>query len=69
MPEPVGRDETRRLVEEEGAIVAEVLPRADYEWAHIRGAVHLPLRDLSSRLADEVLDHARPVIVYCNDYQ
>lgn len=69
MPEPVGRDEVRRLTEDEGAVVAEVLPRAEYDWAHLHGAVHLPLKDLSSGLAAEVLDRGRPVIVYCNDYQ
>lgn len=69
MPQPVDRDEVHRLVEDESAIVAEVLPRAEYEWAHLHGAVHLPLRDLSSELADGVLDRERPVIVYCNDYQ
>ncbi len=68
-PRPVGRDEVRRLVEEECAVVAEVLPNVEYEWAHLRGAVHLPLADLSSDLANEVLEPDRPVIVYCNDYQ
>ena len=66
MPGEIGRDEVRRLIDE-GAQIVEVLPRAEYEWAHIRGAVNLPLTELDERA--EQLDRERPVVVYCNDYQ
>lgn len=69
MPRFIGRDEVRRLVDQEDAILAEVLPRSEYEWAHLPGAIHLPLKgeDIASRMAQ--LDRERPVVVYCNDFQ
>lgn len=69
MPTSIGRDEVRRLVEQEKAQIAEVLPRAEYDWARLAGAVHLPLKKLSRDLAADVLNRDHPVIVYCNDYQ
>ncbi len=64
----VDREELRRMVDEERAQVVEVLPRADYEWAHLPGAIHLSLKEMTRELADERLDRDRPVIVYCNNY-
>ncbi|MDQ4129421.1 MAG: rhodanese-like domain-containing protein [Actinomycetota bacterium] len=69
MPVTIGRDEVRRLVEHGGAQVAEVLPRAEYEWAHLPGAVHLPLKRFSLEAATTQLRRDRPVVVYCHDYQ
>jgi rhodanese-related sulfurtransferase len=48
-----------------GAQVVEVLPAEEYAWAHLPGALNVPLKDLEHRF--EELDRARPVIVYCND--
>jgi rhodanese-related sulfurtransferase len=51
-----------------GAQVVEVLPQRQYEGQHIPGATNLPLSKFNSaRLA--TLDKARPVVVYCWDYQ
>lgn len=69
MPGFIDRDEVRRLVDQEGAQVAEVLPRPEYDWGHIAGAVHLPLKELSREAADEALDTSRPVILYCNNHE
>lgn len=69
MPTSVDRGELRRLVEEQGATVAEVLPRAEYDWAHLPGATHLPLKGWTAEQVEAGLDRARPVVVYCNDYQ
>lgn len=44
MSRTVDRDDLQRLVAEHGTVVAEVLPRAEYQWAHLAGAVHLPLK-------------------------
>ena len=65
MPGFVDRDEVRRLVEEEGAQLVEVLPKEDFDWQHLPGARNIPLKafDVST------LDPARPVIPYCNDFQ
>jgi rhodanese-related sulfurtransferase len=48
--------------------VVEVLPKAEYEWAHITGAISLPLKQLNAESA-AVLDRSRVVVTYCNDFQ
>ena len=63
MPRNIDRDEVRRLVGE-GAVLAEVLPAAEYEEDHLPGAISLPLRRLEAE-ALTLLDPTRPVIVYC----
>jgi rhodanese-related sulfurtransferase len=42
-----------------------VLPAEDFEWAHLPGAVSLPLKELDAVAGQ--LDRSRPVIVYCHD--
>ncbi len=69
VPTSIGRDAVRELIEDRGAIVAEVLPRPEYEWAHLPGALHLPLRGWDVEHVRAQLDPTRPVIVYCSDYQ
>jgi rhodanese-related sulfurtransferase len=64
MPDEIGRDELRTLTGQ-GAQLVEVLPADEYEWAHLPGAVNLPLKRLDEGM--EQLDRSRPVIVYCND--
>jgi rhodanese-related sulfurtransferase len=64
MPTGIDRDELRKLTGQ-GAQLVEVLPAEEYEWAHLPGAVSLPLKELDDRL--ERLDRSRPVIVYCHD--
>lgn len=64
----VFRDDVRRL-QAEGAQVVEVLPRPEYEWKHITGAISLPLTELDERSAARLLDRGRPVVTYCNDFQ
>ena len=65
MPTEIGRDELRQLTGQ-GAQLVEVLPDDEYEWAHLPGAVSLPLKDLDARTGQ--LDRSRPVIVYCHDW-
>jgi rhodanese-related sulfurtransferase len=67
MPNDVGTDEARRL-HDLGAQFVEVLPRQEFDEEHLPGAIHVPLRKLEA-LAPELLDRARPVVVYCWDYQ
>jgi len=64
MPTGIGRDELRILTSK-GAQLVEVLPRDEYEWAHLPGAVSLPLKELDEGMGQ--LDRSRPVIVYCHD--
>jgi rhodanese-related sulfurtransferase len=65
MPAVIGRDELRKLTREEAQLV-EVLPASDYDWAHLPGAVNLPLKELDARTGQ--LDRSRLVIVYCHDW-
>ena len=67
MPKPVDREGLQRLVVA-GSQLVEVLPRAEYEEEHLPGAVNIPLKELD-RTTAAALDRARPVIVYCYDYQ
>jgi rhodanese-related sulfurtransferase len=46
--------------------LVEVLPVKQYTWAHIPGALSIPLRELHRRAPRE-LDPARPIITYCHD--
>ena len=64
MPTGIGRDEVRKLTGQ-GALLVEVLPKDEYQWAHLPGAVSLPLKQLDEGM--EQLDRSRPVIAYCND--
>jgi phage shock protein E len=66
MPEEVGLEEMRRLVDE-GAQVVEVLPAREYVEEHLPGAINIPLKTLDETAAAR-LDRTRPVVVYCWDY-
>lgn len=66
MPTSVNSAEVRRLVAEEDAQLAEVLPRDEYDEEHLPEAIHLPLKELDAETA-AALDRSRPVIVYCWD--
>jgi rhodanese-related sulfurtransferase len=65
MPRLVDRQVVQRLVAE-GAQLVEVLPRVEYDEEHLPGAIHVPLKQLTSD-AVAGFDRGRPVIVYCWD--
>lgn len=65
MMRTVQRGDVRELMEERNAQLVEVLPRQEYVWAHLPGAVHLPLEELDERAGE--LDRTRPVVVYGRD--
>jgi rhodanese-related sulfurtransferase len=65
MPTPITRPELIDLVAA-GAQLVEVLPEAEYLEEHLRGAINVPLRQLTADTAGR-LDSGRPVIVYCWD--
>ncbi len=48
------------------ARIVDVLPSHEYDTAHIRGAIHIPVGRIL-RDAPTMLDHGRPVVVYCRD--
>ena len=64
MPTVIGRDELQRLTGA-GAQLVEVLPVEEYDWAHLPGAVSVPLKELDARAGELV--RSAPVIVYCQD--
>jgi len=66
MPTDIGVDEAQRLLQEEDAVLLEVLPRDEYEEEHIAGAESIPLKKLT---ADAVrgIGRDRAVMVYCDD--
>ena len=64
----IDRDEVARLLREEQAQLVEFLPAGEYDDEHLPGAINIPLKLLDANTAGQ-LDPARPVIVYCYDYQ
>jgi rhodanese-related sulfurtransferase len=67
MGRAIDRDRVQELLRE-GAQLVEVLGHEEYEDEHLPGAIDLPLKELNAAGAAR-LDPARPVIVYCYDYQ
>jgi rhodanese-related sulfurtransferase len=65
MPDGIRRDELRALTGR-GPQLVEVLPADEYKWAHLPGAVNLPLKELDGRAGE--LDRSRPVVAYCHDW-
>jgi len=65
MPTEIGRNELQMLTEQRAQLV-EVLPQEEFVWAHLPGAVNLPLKELDGRSGE--LDRSRPVVVYCQDW-
>ena len=69
MPTTIDTDGLRRRLDADDVQLVEVLPAKEYATEHLPGAIHLPLTGLTRRLAHETLDPARPVVVYCFDFQ
>ena len=67
MPTRIDREQVQQLLDE-GAQLIEVLPQGEYEDEHLPGAINIPLKELD-RETTRLLDHGRPVIAYCYDYQ
>jgi rhodanese-related sulfurtransferase/CBS domain-containing protein len=67
MPTRIEREQLQRLLHD-GAQLVEVLPREEYDEAHLPGAISIPLKELTPQAA-ETLDRERPVITYCYDTQ
>ena len=63
MPTPIDRHEVQRLVEHDSAQLVEVLPSAEFEKAHLPGAVNISLSELDAE-STGVLNRDAPVIVY-----
>lgn len=66
-PGSLDLDGLERLRAERDAQLVEVLGPDEYRWAHLPGAVNVPIADIAVRLPD-VIDPSRPVVAYCNDF-
>ncbi|WP_219518669.1 rhodanese-like domain-containing protein [Nonomuraea ceibae] len=60
------REDVRDLLARQAQLV-EVLPGREYAWAHLPGAVNVPLKGFDEAAAG-ALDPGRPVVVYCHDW-
>lgn len=60
---PVDTDELLRRLESGDAVVLDVRPGSEYAAGHLPGALHIPLDELESRLAE--LPRDREVVAYC----
>lgn len=65
MPTDIDLEELRCLIDA-GAQLIEVLPEAEYLDEHLPGALNMPLKRLT-RASAEMLDRAKPVVLYCWD--
>ena len=63
MPTSIARDEVQRLVQDENALLIEVLPNPEYEDEHISGAINIPLKRLD-RESMSAFARNRPLVVY-----
>ena len=61
--EPVSRSDLLARVKRKDVIVIDVRPFEEYEAAHVRGALSIPLSELKSRLAEIPTD--AEVVAYC----
>lgn len=59
----VDTDELLRRLESGDAVVLDVRPASEYAAGHLPGAVHIPLEELESRLAELPAD--REIVAYC----
>ena len=67
MPTEVDRHAVQRLLAA-GTQLIDVLTPQEYAEEHLRGAINIPLKQLTRETAAK-LDPSRPAIVYCHDYQ
>ena len=63
MPTPISRHEVQRLIQDEDALLVEVLPVQEYEDEHIKGAINVPLKRLNRESAS-AFNKDQPIIVY-----
>ncbi|MFG1704580.1 rhodanese-like domain-containing protein [Nonomuraea sp. M3C6] len=63
----IDREAVQDLMAIRQAQLVEVLPEAEYTWAHLPRATNLPLGAIDPS-STATLDRNRPVIVYCHDW-
>ena len=63
MPMPISRHEVQRLMQDEDALLVEVLPVQEYEDEHMKGAINIPLKRLD-RESTGAINKDQPIISY-----
>jgi len=61
--EPVDRDALLKAVRKGEVIVLDVRPREEFESAHIRGALSMPIKELEKRISE--LPKKQKIAAYC----
>ena len=59
----VSADELLRLLHRNETVIVDVRPREEYAFAHVEGALNVPLDELEGRLGE--LPRGRDLVVYC----
>jgi rhodanese-related sulfurtransferase len=59
----VDTDELLRRLDDDDAVILDVRPEPEYAAGHLPGAVHIPLEQLTQRLAE--LPRDREIVAYC----
>lgn len=59
----VDTTELLRRLEDRDTVILDVRPEPEYTGGHLPGAIHIPLEQLSDRLAE--LPHDKEIVAYC----
>lgn len=64
----IDREQVQRMLDEDVAVVVDVLAPDNYAKFHLPGAINVPLADdFEASIAEAVPDKDQPVVVYCWD--
>lgn len=66
--EKISKEELMKKLEKHEVTVVEVLKEEEYEKAHIKGAVNIPLEKIGKDSKERFL-RDEPIVVYCSDYE
>ena len=57
----------QEMIADQQVQLVEVLDAEEYAWAHLPGALNVPLEEIGDAVP-AAIDASRPVIAYCNDF-
>lgn len=64
----ISRDELRDGLRDGTLTVVDVLPQESYATGHIRGAINLPLENVTDRARELLPDLHAEIVVYCGKF-
>jgi rhodanese-related sulfurtransferase len=53
-------------LDSDNVLLIDVRTQKEWDDGHIKGAIHLPLKDFKENLAQIVTDKIQPVVIYCS---